>query len=95
MKLFTDKDIRSYIIQDGPREGEEVCYISANTPELLESPLVWQERGFQQTATGYGAKLTTTYKISFNGRLYRVYCTCYSNSGTCWFTAKGVKIIVS
>lgn len=46
---------------------------------LLYHPLWWHEQGLQQTATGYGRKLTTPYKVEHNGRLYRVYGRCYSN----------------
>jgi hypothetical protein len=61
---------------------------------LERHPLPWQEQGLQETASGYGAKLTTVWKARFDGRLYRVYCTIYSNNGTCWFVSKGRKYIV-
>ena len=69
--------------------------IYAVATELEYTPLAWQKQGLQQTATGYGRKLTTRYKISFEGRLYRVYCTCFSNSGSNWIIAKGQKIFIS
>lgn len=62
--------------------------------DLIYAPLEWQKRGRQQTASGYGSKLNTGYKIDFNNKQYRVYCTCYSNSGSCWFQVKGQKIFV-
>ena len=62
--------------------------------DLVHCPLPWQSRGLSQTATGYGAKLTTGHKISFCGRLYRLYNTCYSNCGSVWFIAKGIKYFV-
>lgn len=46
----------------------------------------WQEKGLHQTATGYGRKLLTRYKVYYNGRWRRVYCCCISNSGTCYLT---------
>ena len=84
MKLFTEADIKgvfSIIYTNGPQD-------------LLHSPLVWQEHGLQQTVSGYGAKLTTHDKISFCGKLYRIYCTIWSNNGSCWFMTKGRKIYV-
>ena len=33
--------------------------------DLLHAPLAWQERGLQQTASGYGAKLVTQTQDSF------------------------------
>jgi len=83
MRNFTEADISvSGFIHTAPED-------------LIEAPLQWQREGRQQTATGYGAKLTTSRKIRFNGKEYRIYCTCYSNSGTCWFTVKGRRINVS
>lgn len=39
-----------------------------------------------QGASGYGKKITTDYMVRFNDdpkkRLYRVYCVCFSNSGS-------------
>lgn len=59
--------------------------------ELIDAPLWWHEQGLMQTATGYGRKLTTRYKVRFNGRLYRVYCTQLSNAGSLWFNAGGKR----
>ena len=50
--------------------------------EVKESPLEWQRKGLQQTASGYGARLTTPYMVRVGGRWWRVYSYCYSNSGT-------------
>ena len=44
--------------------------------------LDWQEAGLQQTATGYGKRLTTRYMINLEGRWRRVYSVCYSNCAT-------------
>jgi len=89
MKLFTDKDIQDH----GCVAGAGSLY--ADRTELVTDMLPWQKRGLQETATGYGGKLTTTLKINFNDKLYRIYCTCYSNNGSCWFIAKGRKIFVN
>jgi hypothetical protein len=62
---------------------------------LIDDPLWYHKKGLMQTATGYGSKLTTQYKINFEGRNYRVYCTCFSNSGSLWFTAKGKKYFIN
>jgi hypothetical protein len=83
MKQFTTADV--------VREQ----YIYADRAELVEDRPAWMQRGLQQTATGYGARLNSGLKIHYNGRLYRLYVTIYSNNGTVWFVAKGRKIIVS
>ncbi len=82
-KLFTDADVT------------ESNHIYADRTELVDAPLWWHLRGLSQTASGYGRKLTTPHKINFNGKLYRIYCTCFSNAGSCWFTVKGRKLFVS
>ena len=58
---------------------------------LVYKPLWWHEQGLQQTATGYGRKLTTPYKTAHNGRLYRVYCVCFSNVGSLYIISKGQR----
>ena len=57
-------------------------------------PLWWHKQGLQQTASGYGAKLTSPHKTQFNGKLYRVYVMCYSNCGTAYIIVKGRKLIL-
>ena len=87
MKNYSSSDVQ-VSTPDFPR-------LFASQGDLIDAPLDWQRRGLSQTASGYGAKLTTSRKISFDGKLYRVYCTCYGNAGSCWFVAKGRKIWVS
>ena len=62
------------------------------TGVLIDAPLSWQKLGIQETASGYGKKLTTSYKIAHNGRLYRVYASCYGNAGSLYILAKGQRI---
>ena len=81
MKNFTYDDL------DGQR-----LYVDRG--DLLHAPLDWQKRGLQQTASGYGRRLTNTSKICFEGKLYRLYTTIFSNAGSTWFTVKGKKIFV-
>ena len=56
--------------------------------------LPWQKQGLQQTASGYGSKLVTPYKIRYAGRWRRVYAVCWSNSGTAYITVNGENIFV-
>ncbi len=69
-------------------------HIQADRTDLLEAPMWWHRQGLTETATGYGRKLNSGLKIHFNGRLYRLYVTCFSNNGTVWFTSKGQRYIV-
>lgn len=65
--------------------------------EVKTKLLPWQERGLSYTATGYGMKIPTSRMVRIAGdkRWRRVYCTIYSNSGTCWIIIKGERVIVS
>lgn len=82
MKLFNESDI----LRD---------HIYAEHSELVNAPMWWHTAGKTETRTGYGKRLNSGLKINFNGRLYRIYVTCFSNAGTAWFVSKGRKIVVS
>lgn len=86
MKQFTEADV----VKTGEFER-----IYADRSELVYDPPEWMKRGLQETASGYGKQLNSGQKISFNGKLYRIYVTIFSNAGTCWFKTKGRRIIVS
>lgn len=64
--------------------------------KFIDKPLDWQIRGLQQTASGYGSKLTSSRCIIIDGekRPRRVYVRCYSNSGTAYVIIKGQEFIV-
>jgi len=47
-----------------------------------------------RTVSGYGKAIPTAKMIRLEGKWFRVYCTIYSNSGTCWIKSKGIKYIV-
>jgi len=81
-KRFTDGDIKN-------------SRIFAETADLVDAPPRWMKDGFTETSTGYGRRLNTGRKINFNGKLYRLYATCFSNNASVWFTAKGTKIFVT
>jgi hypothetical protein len=66
-----------------------------DTAALLDRPLWWHVQGLSYTASGYGAKIPTRGMVHYQGRDRRIYCTIYSNSGTCWIVVKGRKHIVS
>lgn len=68
-------------------EGAEYPTISA--------PMWYHKRGLMQTATGYGARLNTGYKVHYMGRDRRIYCRIYSNAGTCWIIVDKRQIIIN
>ena len=99
--VFTQKEIltmtRKFTLADVIQHS---CIANAgkiyanSTNDFHCDMLDWQKQGLSQTASGYGAKLTTYYKINFEGKLYRLYNTCFSNAGSTWFKTKGKKIFV-
>ena len=56
--------------------------------DCIEKELSWQKAGLQQTASGYGYKLTTRYMVRLNGKWRRVYACQYSNVGTLYLPHK-------
>ena len=84
-------DIRTGF-EDGYKNGYKLI---AEDQPLIDAPLWWHDKGLSQTSTGYGAKLTTRYKIEFEGKQRRIYCTQYSNSGSLWFMSKGKKYYIN
>jgi len=88
MKNFTASDVSN------PESAFPTIY-SEGTNQLLYSPLPWQKLGLSQTASGYGAKLASYYKINFEGKNYRLYNTCYGNASSTWFAAKGKKFYLN
>lgn len=44
--------------------------------------------------TGYGKRIPTSKMVLLLGIWRRVYCTIYSNCGTCWVNFQGKRVIV-
>lgn len=62
---------------------------------VIVSTLWYHNAGLSQTASGYGSKLKTQYKLKHNGRYYRVYCAIYSNVGRLYIVSKNQKLTVN
>lgn len=59
----------------------------------VEKPLWWHKQGLSQTASGYGGKLTSSSCVKLaDGRVRRVYVTCYGNAGSAWIMLDGRKL---
>lgn len=55
----------------------------------------WQKQGLQQTASGYGKKLTTRYMLQIDGkRWHRVYTMQFSNAGSCYVLIGGQTFFI-
>lgn len=60
-----------------------------------DKPLEFHKRGLQETASGYGMRLTSArVAVLKDGRKRRVYVTQFSNAGTAWIHLDGVRRIV-
>lgn len=68
--------------------------IELNDDNAVYSPLWYHKRGLMQTASGYGRKLVTEWKIEYNNRLYRIYLCIFSNSGTLYIRTKNGDIYI-
>lgn len=75
------------------RENQNMVDYLEGDYQLIDKPLAWQLRGLQETATGYGAKLTSGRVVRLaDGRERRVYVTCYSNNCSAWITLGGKRL---
>lgn len=71
----------------------EYATVTAHT----RSSIAWQRQGLQQTATGYGSKLTTEHMVKVAGRRdiwRRVYAICYSNAASFYALLDGKRVFV-
>ena len=57
--------------------------------EAKLAPLWWQEKGLSYTASGYGLRIPTRYKVKVRNRWRRVYACQMSNAGTCYIGRPG------
>lgn len=74
--------------------NNELKRLTVNESELIHNPLWYHKRGLMQTATGYGRKIATEKMIKHNGRLKRIYCCIYSNSGSLYIMDKKEWIFI-
>lgn len=64
---------------------------------LVQRELWWHKAGLQQTASGYGKHLTSSWMVRLTPqtkRLRRVYVACFSNSGSPYVTVNGETFYV-
>lgn len=63
--------------------------------ESKQDYLWWQLQNLQFTASGYGSRIPTSYKIKHKNKWRRVYCRIYSNAGICYIGKLSDSLIVS
>ena len=80
-------------------------YIKATYDDFIQSPTPahlqrnsWNgfanPNALGMDATGYGKKIRTIYKVEHEGKLFRVFATCFSNCASLWIMTKGKKLFV-
>ena len=75
-------------------EGEPPAGAWTVTPEGGPAVPVWRAfapppvKHAGQNAHGYGRKIALDHAVYFNGRWRRVYCCCFSNSGTAYLAQR-------
>ena len=74
-------------------DGSFDCFATVEV-DVKESPLWWQEKGLQFTASGYGSRIPTRYMVRFKDKWRRVYAICYSNCATFYIGKASDKTIV-
>ena len=62
---------------------------------MRAAPLWWHDAGKTQTASGYGSKLTTPWKVWHRGRWRRLYACCWSNSASYFVVIKGEQVWIA
>ncbi len=73
----------------------DLFYLREGAYTTEDHPMGWHLRGLTWTATGYGAKIPSRRMVRLSdGRLRRVYVTCYSNSGTSWINLDGHTFVI-
>lgn len=60
----------------------------------IHAPMWYHKRGLMQTATGYGKRINTGYKVEYLGRARRIYCCIFSNAGTCYIIVNKQQVTV-
>ena len=75
-------------------DGSRECFQTIEV-ESKDAPLLWQKKGLQFTATGYGSRIPTRTMVKFNGKWRRVYCKIYSNIGTFFIGKLSDNLIVN
>jgi hypothetical protein len=86
MRHFRERDLRN----------DKKCNLwrlDANREDLIHYKNPKQGLGTDQF--GYGKKLETNYKISFEGREYKVWAGCFSNVACIYFKSGGRDIYIS
>lgn len=62
--------------------------VSTPTPRI---GFGWAQRMKGQDEMGYGQKIHSDYSIRFQGRIHKVYITCFSNVSSWWVMSHGQK----
>lgn len=82
------KEVKNYTSADVDNSGT-YTRLHIWQRDFISKALPHHIAGRSYTSSGYGRKIPTSQCIMFNGKLRRVYCCCYSNSGVAYITGGG------
>lgn len=83
---------KEFYLQYGTGEGP---FKTQRVYDVRVHELAHHKAGLQYTATGYGDKIPTIYKIQVQGRWRRVYSRCYSNVSSEYVIINGTETRVT
>lgn len=64
--------------------------IEVKKSNLLVNRLTWQMAGKSYTASGYGSKIPTEFKVFYRRRWRRIYAKVFGNSGMFFVIIDGI-----
>ena len=83
---------KEFYIQYGQGDGP---FRTERVHDVRVHELYHHKAGLSYTATGYGDKLPTVYKIRVQGRWRRVYSRCFSNVSSEYVIINGQEVPVT
>lgn len=63
--------------------------VERTNPALVQAVATDIRAPYQRTASGYGGKLPTRYRIRYANRWRRVYAMCYGNAASAYVVVNG------
>jgi hypothetical protein len=73
--------------------NKPIVYCDDLIEEWIKSPLYHHIHNLQETASGYGSRLTTQWKVRIGKRWFRVYLRIFSNIGSTYICRRGHQYV--
>lgn len=77
------------------RQDEEKPMVKYTFPELVDEVVIDEAPPrYGASASGYGSKIPTRYRVRYAGRMRRVYMMQYGNSGSSYVVVEGMAVFL-